>query len=216
MSRSTLHILGGDSRSRAEQARIAFALGHHAEVYADLQELLQRPPQDGFILAADDGTAGGAASLIHQMGESGIWLPVVLTSPEPELERVVAALKAGAIDYLRLPLETNSFAGRLRGILAEARHHAERRRQEVEAQRVVSQLSGREQEVLELLSAGHSNKDIARILAISPRTVEIHRRHMMSKLGVNHPVAAVRLWTLAQIDDPRLAVDEINGDVDRA
>ena len=44
MERTVLHIVGGESRSRAEQARIAFALGHHAEIYGDLEELLDRPP----------------------------------------------------------------------------------------------------------------------------------------------------------------------------
>ena len=53
MERTILHIVCGDSRSRAEQARIAFALGHHAEVYAELEELLDRPAQEGIILTED-------------------------------------------------------------------------------------------------------------------------------------------------------------------
>ena len=55
MERTTLHIVCGDSRSRAEQARIAFALGHHAEVYGELDELLDRPPFEGLVLASVTG-----------------------------------------------------------------------------------------------------------------------------------------------------------------
>src|SRR5690606_28427036 len=192
-------IVGGDSRTRAEQARVAFALGHHAEVYGDIEELLARPPRSGIILVEDEGS-DPAGELIERLGQHSIWLPVVFVSPEPEIERVVAAIKAGALHYLPLPLEMGTFARRLSAILEEAGEHAERRRREVEAQRVVAQLSRREREVLALLSAGCSNKEIARTLEISPRTVEIHRGNMMTKLGAGHAADAVRLWIDAQPD----------------
>jgi FixJ family two-component response regulator len=194
MERTILHIVGGESRSRAEQARIAFALGYHAEVYADLDELLERPPKDGIVLAADDRPETPARNPIDRLGEQGVWLPVVFAAPDPNIERVVEAIKAGAIGYLTLPLEMSSFARRLESILTEAGEFAERRRREVEAQHAIGLLSRREREVLELLSAGCSNKEIARNLEISPRTVEIHRGNMMTKLNAGHAADAVRLW----------------------
>jgi FixJ family two-component response regulator len=198
MERTVLHILGGESRSRAEQARLAFALGHHAEVYADLAELLERPPQEGIIIAADDGEPDQARRLIDRLGEHGIWLPVVMVAPDPEIDRVVAAIKAGALDYLKLPLAMGSLARRLEAILGEAGIHAARRRREIEAQNRITLLSRRERQVLELLSAGCANKEIGRRLAISPRTVEIHRGNMMTKLEAGHAADAVRLWLDAQ------------------
>ena len=63
-------------------------------------------------------------------------------------------------------------------------------------------LSRREREVLDWLSEGSSNKAIARQLCISPRTVEIHRANMMSKLGARHAAEAVRLRLEAQIEPP--------------
>ena len=208
MERTTLHIVCGDSRSRAEQARIVFALGHHAEVYGELDELLAHPPHEGIVVAADTGEPGMAAELIHRLGERGIWLPVVLTAHGPNTEQVVAAIKAGVLDYLLLPFEMGGFARRLHAILAEADQHGERRRREVEAQLAISVLSRREREVLELLSAGCSNKEIARRLAISPRTVEIHRGNMMTKLGAGHAADAVRLWIDAKLEVPALPPDE--------
>ena len=64
----------------------------------------------------------------------------------------------------------------------------------IEARTRISTLSAREREVLDLLITGASNKVVARVLAISPRTVEIHRANMMAKLGVNHVAGAVRLY----------------------
>jgi FixJ family two-component response regulator len=208
MERTTLHIVCGDSRSRAEQARIVFALGHHAEVYGELDELLAHPPHEGIIIAADTGEPDLAANQIRRLGERGVWLPVVLAAHEPTTEQAVAAIKAGALDYLLLPFEMGHFARRLNAILTEAARYAKRRRREVEAQLVIALLSRREREVLELLSAGCSNKEIARRLAISPRTVEIHRGNMMTKLGAGHAADAVRLWIDAQLEVPALPPEE--------
>ena len=202
MERTTLHIVCGNSRSRAEQARIAFALGHHAEVYSSLEELLARPLFEGIVIACSHDERLTARELIARLAEHGIWLPVVIASDDPTAEQAVAAIKAGALDYLRLPLEMGSFARSLVGLLAEARQYAERRRREVEAQNSIAMLSGRERQVLELLSAGCSNKEIARHLEISPRTVEIHRGNMMAKLRAGHPADAVRLWMDAQLEIP--------------
>ena len=62
-----------------------------------------------------------------------------------------------------------------------------------EARSRIGRLTGREREVLDWLTAGRSNKAIAREMAISPRTVEVHRANMMGKLGARHPADAVRL-----------------------
>lgn len=198
MDRTVLHILGGDSRTRAEQARIVFALGHHAEIYSGLDELFERPPVEGIIMAADEGRPDSARQLIGELAERGIWLPVLLTSPTPAVEQIVAAIKAGVLDYYELPLEMSSFAGRLNALAAEATRYAEDRRRAVEARRSISSLSRREHQVLELLSAGCANKEIARRLSISPRTVEIHRGNMMGKLGAGHLADAVHIWVDAQ------------------
>ncbi len=198
MERTVLHIIGGDSRTRAEQARLGFALGHHVEVYADPHELVARPPQEGIVIAADDGPADMAGGLIDLFGEHGIWLPVVMVAHDPDIDRVVAAIKAGALDYLKLPLEMGVLARRLSAIVGEAGAHAARRRREVEAQRRIALLSRRERQVLELLSAGCANKEIGRRLEISPRTVEIHRGNMMTKLEAGHAADAVRLWLDAE------------------
>lgn len=203
MERTIVHIVGGGSRARAEQARIAFALGHHAEVYSELDELLGRPPGAGVVIAGDEGTPGFARWTIGRIAASGICLPVVFAAATPPTEQVVAAIRAGGLDYLDLPLEMGSFARRLEAILAEAAEHGARLRRQANARRAVEALSPREGEVLYLLSSGCSNKEIARALAISPRTVEIHRGNMMTKLGAGRAADAVRLWIDARAGGAR-------------
>jgi FixJ family two-component response regulator len=192
--RLILHIVDGDSRSRAEQARTAFALGQHAEVYSDLTELLGRSPEHGVILLRQRAMDVSLGELFERLGERGIWLPVIVCAEEPQLELVVKAIKSGSLDYLQLPLETGRLARSLARVAVEAEAHGRARRRLAEARRRVAQLSKREREVLELLSLGNSNKIIARELSISPRTVEIHRANMMTKLQAGHAAEAVRVW----------------------
>ncbi|HWK40772.1 MAG TPA: LuxR C-terminal-related transcriptional regulator [Croceibacterium sp.] len=167
-----------------------------------MDELLVRPPEEGILLAADDDPAIPASVMFDTLGDMGVWLPMVFVAAAPSVERIVEAVKAGAIDYLVLPFEMSSFARHLDVILSESGQFAERRRREVEAQHAIGLLSRREREVLELLSAGCSNKEIARNLSISPRTVEIHRGNMMTKLNAGHAADAVRLWLDAREEAP--------------
>lgn len=181
------------TRIRAELARCAFALGHHAEVYADLKELTEHMPETGLLVVRDDASAGGIVAVMQRLAEVGHWLPLIATDISPKARRIVAAMKAGALDYLPLPLKAERFAGSLENVIADIERHGEARRRMIEARSRIANLSNREREVLHWLAEGSSNKAIARELDISPRTVEIHRANMMSKLGAKHAAEAVRL-----------------------
>ncbi len=150
-------------------------------------------PQDGVIIACADVLAMGMDRLLDRLGSAGVWLPVVAASQNPGVDDVVQAIRAGALDYMRLPLSEEEFNRMVAHVMADAGRHAEARRRLVEARQRIGTLSRREREVLEWLSQGCSNKAIARELEISPRTVEIHRANMMDKLGASHAAEAVRL-----------------------
>jgi two-component system, LuxR family, response regulator FixJ len=200
--RTIIHFVDANTRTRAELARVAFAMGHHAEVYADLAELCEHPPQRGIVVVRDEPEEGGIEETLDLLARCGVWLPLVGMGEAPPTSRVVAAIKAGAIDYLPLPLEPGRLTAMLDRIGDEARDHAEARRRMIEARGRISSLSAREREVLDWLTLGSSNKTIARELQISPRTVEIHRANMMSKLGASHAAEAVRLRLEARLDGP--------------
>ncbi|WP_435417060.1 LuxR C-terminal-related transcriptional regulator [Parerythrobacter aurantius] len=198
--RITLHCIDGDSRVRAELASATFAAGHHAEVYSSLAELAERIPRQGIVLARDDPGGRGFSETIRELDDLGIWLPLVAADDRPTTGRIVAAMKAGALDYLLLPATPDSLTAMIVRIAREAERAAADRKRRIEARGRIAALSNREREVLDWLSEGSSNKVIARELAISPRTVEIHRANMMHKLGARHTAEAVRLRLEAQID----------------
>lgn len=200
-NKATLHFIDSSSRTRAELARAAFSLGHHAEVYGDISELSIHPPRSGIVVARDSVEEGGVAVTLERLGRLGIWLPLIAFADQPRPGRIVEAIKAGALDYLSLPLDSVKFERCLARIQGEAEVVGESRKRMIDARNRIANLSRREREVLEWLSEGSSNKAIARELDISPRTVEIHSANMMSKLGARHAAEAVRLKIEAQLEN---------------
>lgn len=201
MTRKTnLHFIDSSSRTRAELSRIGFDLGHHAEVYTDISDITMHPPREGIVIARDDADLGGVAAILDRLSKLGVWLPVIAVDEQPRPGRIVEAIKAGALDYMSLPLDAEKFARCLDRIQDEAVIFGEARKRMIEARTRISNLSRREREVLEWLAEGSSNKVIARQLEISPRTVEIHRANMMTKLGARHAAEAVRLKMEAQME----------------
>jgi FixJ family two-component response regulator len=189
----TLHFLEPDMRARAELTGVCASLGYHCEVYADLTELISYPPRSGIIFVRDDLAAGGVGVILERLVSAGIWLPAIAFDESPTATRVVQAVKSGALDYLDLPLREQRLAGCIARVKDEAVRHGESMRRKIGAQQMIARLSGRERQVLDRLASGQSNKEIARELNISPRTVEIHRANMMTKIGARHSAEAVRL-----------------------
>ena len=199
---SHIHIVDQDMRRRATLSRKIIELRSHAEIYEDFTEFAQRLPQEGLLLVANNE----ASSLLELLNEGSIELPLIVYAEHPDMSEVVEAVQSGALDFLEWPITQE----RLRDVLQRADELGSRKiaqiRKRTAARTRVSALSSRERDVLLGLVAGGSNKTIAEELAISPRTVEIHRGNMMRKLGAASSGDAVRIALYAGLDadyDPK-------------
>jgi two-component system, LuxR family, response regulator FixJ len=120
-------------------------------------------------------------------------LPVIFITGAAEVPIAVAAMKAGAYDFIEKPIENDDLKARVKRCIAA---HAQRRQASDEGdryQRGLAQLTPREQEVLELMLTGKTSKVIAKELDISHRTIEIHRARVMEKMQVETLAELVRM-----------------------
>ena len=190
--RMYFHVVVEDQFSRAATARAIFASGHHAEVYSDAAEFIEHAPEQGIVLCIEDGS-GYSAALVEKMATIGLWLPVVGYANSLDCETIVDGIKAGVLDFVVGSLDSKRAQDRLRKSYVQGQAIQSARHRQTCAKRAIAALSNRESEVLHRVSSGLSNKEIARQLDISPRTVEIHRMKMMAKLGVKSSAEAIRL-----------------------
>jgi two-component system response regulator FixJ len=125
--------------------------------------------------------------------ERGIGYPVIVMTGHGDVSVAVQAMKAGAVDFIEKPFEMAVLLSAIDEGFNRL-EQADRGRARAEEARVrLQSLTPRERDVLEGLVKGHPNKTIAYDLDISPRTVEIHRANLMSKLGVASLSEALRI-----------------------
>jgi two-component system response regulator FixJ len=110
-------------------------------------------------------------------------LPTVIITAFADVPLAVAAMKAGAVDFLEKPYSADALLSAVRRALDVAGRRGESDPQVADVSVRVASLTPREREVLELIAEGRQNKQIAFDLGISPRTVEIHRARVMEKMA---------------------------------
>jgi two-component system response regulator FixJ len=133
--------------------------------------------------------------LARRLNEFGVSWPIILITGHGDIEMAVAAIKNGAFDFIEKPFDEAR-------LLASIRQAVEKRRQgESDAAELedltgrFNALSGRQRQVMELVAAGLSSKEIGSQLNISPKTVENHRAWVMERIGARNVAELVRMVT---------------------
>ena len=125
--------------------------------------------------------------------ERGVLLPVVVMTGHGDINTAVEAMKLGAVDFIEKPFEKAVLLSAIEAGLERLDKSAKRHVRADEARVKLGVLTPRELDVMKGLVRGHPNKTIAYDLDISPRTVEIHRANLMTKLGVHSLSEALRI-----------------------
>lgn len=184
-------LVDGDTRRRAAISHYLSGRGIHVEPFETVTELSGHWPRQGLILVHD--VEETIPSLTQRLVQSGTWLPVVAFAEQPPSRRIVNAILAGAIDYIAWPFDDTELTLTLETAPARAENVGHAKLREAVARSRIERLTPRERAVLGGMAAGLSNRAIAEQLTISPRTVEIHRANMLSKIGATHTSEAIRI-----------------------
>src|SRR5450631_3007658 len=131
--------------------------------------------------------------LLRRLKELKIDIPVIVITGHGDISLAVEAMKIGAVDFLEKPFDDDLLLAAVRAALNRDSDAGKRKAELAGIQEKLAELSNRERQVLEGLVAGKANKAIAFDLDISPRTVEIYRANLMTKMSANSLSDLVRM-----------------------
>ena len=179
-----IHIVDDDEQVRASVALLLQTEGFTTAEYDSAASFLnQLDPERPGCLILDVRMPGlTGLELQEELNRRRIRLPIIFMSGHGNIPTSVKAVKGGAIDFLEKPFDKGVLLTRIREALAADRVTRAQDLSRLETLNLFESLTPREREVMVEVVAGRSNKEIARRLEISHRTVELHRTRMMTKM----------------------------------
>ena len=192
---ATVFVVDDDEAVRASLKLLLKTLGLPAQTYASAQEFLATfDERRGGCLVLDIRMPGmSGLELQEELNTRGAMLPIIFITGHGDVPMAVEAMQRGAMDFLQKPFRDQDLLDRISEALAKDRAGRELlgNRERIRAR--VAALTPREREVMALVTQGKANKVIAADLDLSQRTVEIHREHVMEKMGANSLAHLVRM-----------------------
>ena len=182
-----VHVVDDDASVRKALSRLLSVAGFEVRAYSSAGE---------FALAAREKTRGCVLLDVQMPGPSGLELqevlaresdplPVIFLTGHGDIPKSVKAMKAGAVDFLTKPIDSQLLLAAIRTALARDRAAQSSQEQKRELRERFETLTPREREVFQLVVGGQMNKQIAAELKMAERTVKAHRAQVMAKMRAN-------------------------------
>ncbi|TVP89132.1 MAG: DNA-binding response regulator [Thioalkalivibrio sp.] len=200
MSGSKRVILLDDDPAMRRSLSLALELaGYQVQAHGSAEDLFEalEPEQPGCLVLDLKMPGLDGLAVQEELHARGCTLPVIFISAFGDIPTTVRALKAGAVDFIEKPFSTETLVARVEEALAQDRHQRDQNGERARIAQRVRELTPREFEVMQWVTGGLSNKEIARELAISPRTVEKYRARVMEKMRAESIAALCQMVATA-------------------
>jgi two-component system response regulator FixJ len=201
---SVVHVIDDDEALRESLAFLLATAHLTVRTYESatlfLDALTQAEP--GCIITDVRMPGISGVELLRRLKSLQAGFPVIVITGHGDVPLAVEAMKLGAVDFLEKPFEDDALLAAVQSALGRREHDARRVAEKAETCERIASLSARERQVLEGLVAGHPNKTIAFDLGISPRTVEIYRANVMTKMNAASLSDLVRMALLGGLLSP--------------
>ena len=200
---ASVHIIDDDEAARDSLAFLLQASKLAVKTYASAGAFLDIAGsiKSGCIITDVRMPQIDGIELLRRLRERKVTVPVIVITGHGDVPLAVEAMKVGAIDFLEKPFDDQMMLATVRSALDRQEGDSRRQSGRAEIDNRLATLSNRERDVLEGLVAGHANKRIAFDLGISPRTVEIYRANLMTKMQAASLSDLVRMALIAGILD---------------
>lgn len=204
--RKVVYVVDDDRAVRDSLHLMLATAGYSVRAFASAAEFLrERNPDEVSCLILDVRMPGQSGLELQDiLSRTDARLPTIFVSGHGDVPTSVRAIKGGALDFLEKPFSRQTLLERVEEAIAIAEQERSSRRGRKALLDRFETLTPREREVLKHVIAGRQNKEIARLLAISHRTVELHRTHMMDKMAARslpHLMAIAVRCGIHQISD---------------
>lgn len=201
-----VHIVDDEEQVRKSLAFLLTATGFTVRVHDSATSFLATAPSvvGKACLVTDLKMPDmSGLELLEKLNEMNALIPAVLITGHGDVPMAVAAMKAGAVDFIEKPFEDEVLINSVRRAASRLNPIIESGKDVVALRSRLKTLSEREQQVLSAVVAGLPNKTIAFDLAISPRTVEVHRANIMLKMQVGSLPDLVRMTIALDVAEKR-------------
>lgn len=191
----TVYVIDDDPAARDSLEFLLMTHGLSVRAFERAEDFLNALPEGGEACVVTDVRMPGMTGiqLLRELKNRSFVLPVIVITGHGDIPLAVEAMREGASDFLEKPYDEEALLRSISKSLSAAKSGLAAENNKAEIFQRISALSGRESEVMAGLVAGKSNKVIAIDLDISPRTVEIYRANVMSKMGADSLPALVRM-----------------------
>lgn len=184
-----VYVVGFENRPALRLISVLERAGYRVKHFASARSFLEAAAvlQPGCALFDTRSPAANGLAILHELKAQGSTINSIVIGQETEgIISAVEAMKSGASDYLSSDFNDEALLVAVASAMTKLQDAAARDDAAETAMLRIASLSTREREVLDGLLAGGANKTIARDLGISPRTVELHRAHLMEKIGARN------------------------------
>ncbi|WP_201841119.1 response regulator FixJ [Microvirga zambiensis] len=190
-----VHVVDDDVAVRKSLAFLLASEGLPVQLHESASAFLDNLPSgaEGCIVTDVRMPGIDGIELIRRLKDRGMALPIIVITGHADVPMAVEAMKEGALEFLEKPFSDEVFLTTVRAALSRQEKDSQHGAQVAQIQARFDALSERERQVLDGLVAGKANKVIAYDLGISPRTVEIYRANVMTKMQAKSLSELVRL-----------------------
>ncbi len=200
-------IIDDDDAVRDSLGMVVETYGLDYRTFESAEHFLENysPDQLGCLLLDMNLPGLNGDELQIELIRRNIHLPIIFITAYGTIPMTVRAMKAGAVDFLTKPVSKELLIERIQDLLVQASQMREQALKEQALSDRLKNLTARELEILPLLLAGNSNKQIGKQLAISYRTVEVHRARILNKTGASNLVDLAHFYEASQLlPDPKI------------
>ncbi|VTR97372.1 response regulator transcription factor [Tuwongella immobilis] len=193
----TIYVVDDDEAVRRAIASAGTLLGQRVQGFGSAEAFLAECGSDPIGCLVLDIKMPGLTGLELQrrLADDGITLPIIMISGHADVRIAVESMTLGAMTLLEKPFRLEELLGHLRKALEKDRQDREARSRVADGQARLATLTGKEREVLELIAAGKTNREMAESLGLSVRAVEDRRARLMKKVEARSIAELIRLLT---------------------